>query len=308
MTSRVLITGISGFVGRYMASCAAMHGAMVFGVSRRLDTSIAATVLVADLNDASATIHALEVADPDVIIHLAAHTPANSPEISLQTWVTGTPLATLNLLESARCCCPDATILIVSSSAVYGHVPIGRLPVTEEHPVQPVTMYGVSKATQELLAMRYAAEFGMRIIRVRSFNLVGPGEPRAMLTSTLAMHVAAIARGLQPPVVRMRHRATSRDFTDVRDAVAAYWAILERGDAGAVYNVCSGVATPIGEVVAQLLQLAGVDASIEETGSPAAGDILVQVGSAARLIATTGWQPAFDLTTSLRDLLATFMP
>lgn len=291
-----------------MASYAARHGAMVFGISRRAGIDTFATVLVADLNDASATTHALEVAEPDVIIHLAALTPANRLEVSLQTWMTGTPLATLNLLEAARCCCSEATILIVSSSAVYGHVPVDRLPITEDYPIQPVTMYGVSKAIQELLAMRYVAEFGMRIIRVRPFNLVGPGEPRAMLTSTLAMQVAAIARGMQPPVVRMRHRATSRDFTDVRDAVAAYWAILERGDAGAVYNVCSGVATPIGEIVEQLLQLAGVSALIEETGLLASGDILVQAGSATRLTAITGWQPAFDLTTSLRDLLATFMP
>lgn len=305
---RLLITGASGFVGRHMASYAAMRGATVFGIGRRSETDAGITVFTADLNDAAETTRALETVAPDAIIHLAARTPANSPNLSLRGWLTETPIATLNLLEAARSSCPRAAILVVSSSAVYGHVPVEQLPITEDYPLQPTTMYGVSKAVQELLALRYAAECGMRIVRVRPFNLIGPGEPHAMLTSTLAAQMAAIALGKQPPVVRMRHRVTSRDFTDVRDAVAAYWALLEHGEPGGVYNVCSGKATPIGEIAEQLLHLAGVDALIEETSTPASSDILAQSGSAERLITATGWRPRFDLTRSLRDLLATFMP
>lgn len=305
---RLLITGVSGFVGRHMASYAAMRDATVFGIDRRAGTDAGISTLTANLNDAAETAHVLETAAPDAIIHLAARTPANSPDLSLHGWLTETPIATLNLLEAARSSCPQAAILVVSSSAVYGHVPVERLPIIEDYPLQPATMYGVSKAAQELLALRYAAECGMRIVRARPFNLVGPGEPRAMLTSTLAAQVAAIALGKQPPVVRMRHRATSRDFTDVRDAVAAYWALLEHGEPGGVYNVCSGTATPIGEIAERLLSLAGIDARIEETGSHTSGDILAQAGSAERLRAATGWRPRFDLTRSLRDLLATFMP
>jgi GDP-4-dehydro-6-deoxy-D-mannose reductase len=305
---RLLITGASGFVGRHMASYAVMRGATVFGISRRSETLPGIPLLTVDLRDAAAVVRALETTAPDGIIHLAASTPANSPTMELHSWLTETPIATLNLFEAARRCSPQATIVVVSSSAVYGHVPVERLPITEDYPIQPVTMYGVSKAVQELLALRYMAEYGMRIVRVRPFNLVGPGEPHAMLTSTLAAQVAAIAQGAQPAVVRMRHRATSRDFTDVRDAVAAYWVLLERGVPGGVYNVCSGTATPIGEIVEQLLHLAGVDARIEETGSPAADDILVQAGSAERLRAATGWRPRFDLATSLRDVLATCVP
>lgn len=305
---RLLITGASGFVGRHMASYAAMHGAAVFGISRQIETNVDMTMLVADLNNAAATVHALETAAPDAIIHLAARTPANNPALALRDWLTETPIATLNLLEAARSFCPQAAILVVSSSAVYGHVPVERLPIIEDYPLQPATMYGVSKAVQELLALRYAAECGMRIVRARPFNLVGPGEPRAMLTSTLAAQVAAIVQGKQSSVVRMRHRATSRDFIDVRDAVAAYWALLEHGEPGGVYNVCSGTATPIGEIAERLLSLAGVDARIEETGSHTSGDILAQAGSAERLRAATGWQPRFDLTSSLRDLLIALMP
>ncbi len=301
---RLLITGAGGFVGRHMAAYAATRGATVFGIDRAPGALPGVELLVVDLDDATATADAVQVAAPHAVIHLAARTPANSPGLAPQAWLAGTPIATLNLLEAARAHCPGAALLIVSSSSVYGHVPVARLPIAEEYPLQPATMYGVSKAIQELLAIRYTAECGLRVMRARPFNLLGPGEPRAMLTSTLAAQVVAIAAGAQPPVVRMHHRATSRDFTDVRDAVAAYWAILEHGRPGAVYNVCSGIATPIGDIVERLLRLAGVSAVIEETGTPAPGDILAQAGSPALLAATAGWHPRFDLDASLRDLLA----
>jgi len=303
---RLLITGIGGFVGRHMAVYAVTRGATVVGINRTMRPVPGAELFVADLDSASATADAVKAAAAEAVIHLAAHTPANRPHLPLREWLTGTPVATLNLLEAVRIHCPQAKVLIVSSSAVYGHVPLDRLPVTEDHPVQPATMYGVSKAIQELLAIRYVSEYGLQVIRARPFNLVGPGEPRGMLTSTLAAQIAAIAAGKHPPVVRMRHRATSRDFTDVRDAVAAYWTLLEHGEPGGVYNVCSGTATPVGDIVERLLRLAGIDATVEETGAHTSGDILVQAGSAARLTAATGWRPRVDLDASLRDLLTTF--
>jgi GDP-4-dehydro-6-deoxy-D-mannose reductase len=143
----------------------------------------------------------------------------------------------------------------------------------------------------------------------RPFNLVGPGEPQRMLTSTLAAQVLAITAGQAPPIVKMRHRATSRDFTDIRDAVRAYWALLERGVNGDVYNVCSGVATPISYVVERLLVLAGVTAQIEETGGgPGRGDVLTQRGSNHKLIAATAWHPEISLDQSLADLLNAWKP
>ena len=104
------------------------------------------------------------------------------------------------------------------------------------------------------------------------------------------------------------HRATRRDFTDIRDAVRAYWQIAERGLRGDVYNICSGVATPIGEIAAQLIDIAGVAADIEETESVrGANDILAQAGSQAKLTQAVGWKPQYDLRTSLADLLGSFL-
>ena len=118
-----------------------------------------------------------------------------------------------------------------------------------------------------------------------------------MLTSTLAAQVARIAAGEAPPVVRMRHRATSRDYADVRDAVRAYWLLLEGGTPGEVYNVCSGRAVAIGELAERLLALADVSARIEETASvPDPGDVVAQAGDGARLAAATGWAPEIGST------------
>ena len=112
-----------------------------------------------------------------------------------------------------------------------------------------------------------------------------------------------------PPVVRMRHRATSRDYLDVRDAVRAYWRLLEAGVAGEVYNLCSGRAVAIGHLAERLLALAGIEARVEETAPvPAPGDILAQSGDGSKLAAATGWAPEIPLDRSLGDLLASLAP
>lgn len=301
---RVLISGVNGFAGRHLAAFAAQQGALVYGIARHGDFAGGVLGSYADLGDPQAASQALERIQPDYVIHLAAQTPANTPAPTEHSWLQTNPIMTLNLLEAVRRHCPRARVLVVSSSAVYGHVPEQALPIREDEPLRPTTMYGVSKAAQELVAIRFGAEYGLQVLRARPFNQLGPGEPRAMLTSTLASQVADIAERRAPPVVRMRHRATQRDFTDIRDAVRAYWMIIEHGSIGEVYNVCSGVATPIGAVAEQLLELAHVDAAIEETGhGPAAGDILIQAGCHAKLTQATGWQPQIDLRTSLADIL-----
>lgn len=306
MTMRALITGASGFAGRHLAAYAAAQGAEVYAQSRG-DTFPAGTHGISvDLADPAAVSRLVADSAPDCVFHLAAQTPANTPGAAPQSWLSGTPVDTLNLLEAVRARRPSARVLVVSSSAVYGHVPADQLPIVETAALQPTTLYGVSKAAQELLAIRYAAECGLDIVRARPFNQVGPGEPRAMLTSTLAAQVAAIAAGSAPPVVTMRHRATSRDYTDIRDTVRGYWAALQRGAGGAVYNICSGVATPIGELAERMLRLAGVRATIEETGHAVGrGDIQTQRGSADLITRDTGWRPAIGLDESLAELLRT---
>jgi GDP-4-dehydro-6-deoxy-D-mannose reductase len=304
---RVLITGASGFAGRHLAAYAEQQGALVYALSRQELPISSGIAIQVDLAQAEAVAQAVQTCQPDYVFHLAAQTPANTPLQDDRAWLLTNPLITLNVLEAIRLHRPQARILVVSSSSVYGHVAEHDLPILEDAPLHPTTMYGVSKASQELVAIRYAEEYGLDVMRARPFNQLGPGEPRAMLTSTLAAQVADIAAGRALPIVRMRHRATRRDFTDIRDAVRAYWQIAHHGLRGDVYNICSGIATPIGDIAAQLIAIAGISAGIEETGTaPGASDILVQAGSQAKLAQAVGWRRQYDLRTSLAELLSSF--
>jgi GDP-4-dehydro-6-deoxy-D-mannose reductase len=304
---RVLLTGAGGFTGQHLAPLVAPRAEAVYGITRGHPVPDGVTALPCDLADAAAVVAAVEASGPDCVIHLASRTPARHPDDADADRRTADPLATRHLLEALRQRRPHARVVIVSSSAVYGHVPEAELPIAETAPMRPATAYGAGKAAVEELAVRYATEHGMAIIRVRPFNLVGPGEPAGAVTSALAAQVAAIAAKKAPPVVRLRHRVTRRDLTDVRDAVRAYWALAEHGTAGEVYNVCSGVPVGVGDVLQELMVLAGVQAAVEETAAgPGPGDILVQAGDPRKLKAAVGWAPEIPLEGSLRDLLARF--
>jgi GDP-4-dehydro-6-deoxy-D-mannose reductase len=302
---RALVTGGAGFVGRHLVARLLEDGARVVSLDRRPDALEGAQPLVADLADAAAAREAVRASAPDVVYHLASRTPASAPDATPVEWLGGDPAACFHLLEAVRAAAPAARVVVVSSSAVYGHVPAGALPIREEQSLEPVTLYGLAKASVETVALRFARAHRLHVVRARPFNLVGPGEPRGMLTSTLAAQVAAIARGETEPVVRMRHRATARDYTDVRDAARAYCLLAGRGAPGEAYNVCSGRAVAIGVLADRLLALAGVSARVEETATSAApDDVVAQAGDRGKLARATGWSPALSLDRSLTDLLA----
>lgn len=299
---RALITGGAGFVGRHLAARLVEQGWLVWSADRHSGGHAGTTRIECDLADPRLVDAAIKQARPRLVFHLAGRTPANAPESTASEWLSGDPVATHHLLEAVRVHAPDARVLIVSSSAVYGNASVQ--PISEVAPLRPTTIYGVTKAAVELVADRFHTTHGLFVVRARAFNLLGPGEPPGMLTSTLALQVARIRSGAAEPVLRLRHRATARDYLDVRDAVRAYLQLLDHGVPGEVYNVCSGRATDIGFVADRLLDLAGVLASIEETApAPLSGDVLTQAGDPARLAAACGWRAEIPLDRSLGDLL-----
>ena len=305
MSRRVLVTGAGGFTGRWMLRELERRGAEAIGLSRSPQQHKQHAWLVADLLDGEATARAIEASRPDGLIHLASRTPANPPALGAAQWIHEAAAATLNILDAMQQYAPQARTLLVSSSAVYGHIPAQHMPIVEDRMLKPTTIYGVAKATQELIAARFFGEFQLPIMIARPFNLVGVGEPRSMLTSNLASQIADAQRNATQATISLRHRVTQRDYTDIRDAVRAYWLLLEHGQPGETYNVCSGQATSIGQVLDDLLAIAGVEAIVRETSSgPGPNDILVQQGSHDALTSATGWQPEYTLRDSLRDLLA----
>lgn len=311
---RVLITGITGFVGSHLAELALSKGAEVFGSVRwrskteNIDHLRDRIELIdCDLRDLSSVQHLLEASRPDLIFHLAAqsfvqaswHTPA-------ETLTTNT-LSQVNLLESIRAprMKTPPRFLVIGSSEEYGLVHEEELPITESSPLRPLSPYAVSKVAQDLMGYQYFKSYGLPIVRTRAFNHEGPRRGDVFVTSNFARQVAEIEAGRREPVVHVGNLKARRDYTDVRDIVRGYWSLLERGEPGEVYNLCSGRAWAIQEILDFLLAESRVQpiAVREDPARLRPSDVPVLLGDATRIQKATGWRPEIPFEQTLRDLL-----
>jgi GDP-4-dehydro-6-deoxy-D-mannose reductase len=292
--SRVLITGGSGFAGRHLAAACA-------GAGDALTTAERASGV--DLLDPESTRAAVAAAAPEVVYHLAARAHVgHSWEDPLGTLQDNVAM-TVNLLEAVRAEAPDATVVAVSSSEVYGPPP--ALPVDEGARLRPQNPYAVSKASSDLLAGFYADAHGLRVIRARAFNHAGPGqEPSYAIASFARQAAEAAERGDSVLRIVTGNPDTRRDYTDVRDVVRAYRALAEHGEPG-VYNVCSGVSHSARELIAGLAETAGTE--LDHVVDPALvrpNEVMELRGSADALRGATGWTPEIPLEQTLADTVA----
>ena len=314
---RVLVTGAHGFVGGHLLELLRREhaGVEVFALVRPRGGAAeprpgGATVLEADVDDAAAVRTALAIARPDRIVHLAGQSSVHhswiDPGATLRTNVMGV----VHLMEGCALEGLRPRVLVVGSAEEYGIVDDGAVPTREDTPLRPVSPYAVSKVAQGLLALEYAVPGGPEVLRTRTFPHTGPGRGEAFAESSFARQLVEVAQGRRPPVLAVGNLDVVRDFTDVRDVVRAYWALLDRGATGAlarpatVYNVCSGRGVRLGDVLARLIELAGVNVEVRQDPArfrPA--DIPVLVGDPSRLRAATGWEPRIALESTLRDLL-----
>jgi GDP-4-dehydro-6-deoxy-D-mannose reductase len=285
---RALVTGGTGFLGSHLARELAENGFDVRAVGSP----------GGDVTDPEAMRRLVAEARPTHVFQLAGVREGTLDEL-LRVNVYGT----VNLLEAVATEAQTARTVVVGSAAEYGEAT--REPVDEDHPLQPRTDYGVAKAAQELAAVAVAARRGLYVTRVRLFNLLGPGEPTSFVASAIAARIAAIQSGTASPPLRTGDLTTRRDFVDIRDAARALRLAATRGAGGAVYNVCSGRATPIRTLVDELLALAGLDVPVESDAGSAALNVRGYAGTAERLRAATGWEPERSLAGSLADVLIT---
>lgn len=310
---RVLITGITGFVGSHMAEFALAQGATVVGACRWRSNpenllSIRARVQLveSDLRDQSSTTEMLATAQPDVIFHLAGQsqvmTSWHAPAETLHTNIIGQA----HLLEAIRHRgAPFPKVLVVGSSEEYGLVKEADLPVTERHELSPLSPYAVSKVAQDMLAYQYFRSYGIPCLRVRAFNHDGPRRGEVFVTSAFARQIAEIELGQRAPVIRVGNLKARRDYTDVRDMVRGYWLLAEQGRPGEVYNLCSGQSHAIQEILDFFLAQATVK-NIRVEEDPARlrpSDLPNLFGSAAKAQAETGWQPQISFAQMLLDVL-----
>ena len=311
-TMRALITGITGFVGSHMAEYALTRGAEVIGCYRwrsktenidHLRSRI--TLVESDLRDFSSVRALVEVARPDFVFHLAAQsfvgTSWQAPAETLTTNIIGQ----VNLLEAIRALRMSPRFLAVGTSEEYGLVLPDELPIRETNPLRPLSPYAVSKVGQDMLGYQYFKSYGLPIVRSRAFNHTGPRRGDVFVESSFARQVAEIEAGLREPVLHIGDLKPSRDYSDVRDIVRGYWLLLERGTPGEVYNLCSGRAWTIQQVLDFLLERSttkGVGVKVDPARLRPS-DVMILQGDSSKAERAVGWKPEIALERTLTELL-----
>jgi GDP-4-dehydro-6-deoxy-D-mannose reductase len=304
---RILVTGAAGFVGSHLLDVLAEERAETYGMvlpGTSLPPRARAIEIVADMNDREAADRAVGEAAPEAIVHLAGqpsvHRSWAEPAATLQTNVLGI----VNLLDAARGRGLRPAVLVIGSAEEYGMVSPSETPLKEAAPLRPSSPYAVSKVAQAALARLYGPSGGMRVVLTRTFPHTGPGRGEAFAESSFARQIAEIEAGLMPPVLSVGNLEAVRDFTDVRDVVRAYRALLEGGEAGEAYNVCRGRGWRIGEMLEMLLARSSARPEVRvDRGRLRPSDIPVLVGDSSKLRRATGWEPRIPLEQALGDLL-----
>ena len=313
MAVRVLITGITGFVGSHLAEFALAQGAEVWGSCRwrskteNIDHMTDRLRLVeCDLRDLSSVQHLVEQAAPDYIVHLAAQSfVASSWHAPAETLYTNS-VSQVNLLEAIRSKRENAArFLAIGSSEEYGMVFEDELPIKETNPLRPLSPYAVSKVTQDLMGYQYFQSYRLPIVRTRAFNHEGPRRGDVFVTSNFARQIAEIEAGRRSPAILVGNLKARRDYTDVRDIVRGYWRLLESGEPGEVYNLCSGRAWAIQDVLDFLLQRSRVKniAVREDPSRLRPSDVPVLLGDPSKIRREVGWEPTIPFEQTLTDLL-----
>lgn len=311
-----LITGITGFVGSWLAEYLLDQGLEVHGLARwRSPRDNIAHIEdrlqlhEGDLIDMPSLIDVLGDACPDYIFHLAAQSYVpysyKAPLATLQTNILGTA----NLLEALRSTemlGVDPVIVVCSSSEVYGQVRPEDVPITEACPLRPVSPYGVSKAGEDLLAQMYFMAYHLNIIRVRLFTHTGPRRGDVFAESSFAKQIALIEAGRQEPVVRVGNLDSMRCWLDVRDAVRAYWLLAQKCPPGEVYNIGGDVQMTIGAMLSTMLNLAGMKRELRQAKEESLlrpADVTLQIPDSSKFRTATGWEPAVPFEQTMRDLM-----
>jgi len=307
---RALVTGVTGFVGQHLVrrlfrKTPWQIGGVVHGDARLAhDLRDRVRTYGADLRDPEATRRILADWRPDVIFHLAALAQAGASFLNPWRTLETNARIQLNVLEGMIAETPKARILAIGSSDEYGMVRPEDLPCDEQTPLRPTNPYAVSKITQDMLGLQYHLSAGLDVVRVRPFNHTGPGQAEGFVAPDFARQVAAIEAGQQEPVMRVGNLDAERDLTDVRDVVRAYLLLAERGVSGEVYNVGSGEAHAMQDVLDVLLGRSEVSIRVEaDPARMRPSDVPRVVCDAGKLTSLTGWTPTIPFVRTISDVL-----
>ena len=308
---KALITGISGFAGSYLAEFLIDKGYRVFGTFydkstfSNLDNIIdKIEIFECDIRNYSSLRTIIEKVRPDELYHLAAisfvPTSLKDPKLTFDTNLYGT----LNLYEAIKELKFNPKILFVGSADEYGMVTDSNLPIKEECPLQPVNPYSISKASADYLSHFYFKSYNLNIVRVRPFNHIGPRQSPEFVCSNFSRQIIEIEKGMKESVIMVGNLEAKRDFTDVRDMVRAYWLAVQKGESGDVYNICSGKAVSIKEILDKLLSMSKKNIKVKQDPKRLrSSDIPILLGNSTKFRTQTSWEQRIPFEKTLRCIL-----
>jgi GDP-4-dehydro-6-deoxy-D-mannose reductase len=305
----IFVTGATGFVGRHLIGLLDSPEIEVYGTSYpeepdALDIVCQNDICHLDIRRKKHVLEVIKMAQPDWVFHLAAISNVGyswkNREETLETNLTGT----LHVFEGVKKYTPQAKVLFVSSADVYASESTEGKPLREDDQTKPSSPYAFTKIGGELLTRFYSEIEDMDIVISRAFPHTGPGQREAFVCSDWASQVARIEKGLAEPVIRVGNIEIKRDFTDVRDVVNGYVLLMEKGAKGEVYNIASGKAVSLSDVLGMLLSFSSEKIEIKvDPQRLRKADIPCLVGDTRKMHAETGWTPKIPLEQTLLDLL-----
>lgn len=310
---RVLITGIAGSGGSYLADHIVKHypKVEVHGLCRWHSTTTPGNLEKSrnkislhecDLNDLSSVVNVLRQAKPDVIFHLAAHANVRASFITPLSVLENNILGTANLLEGIHLTKIDPVFLMASTSEVYGQVDPKNVPINENCPINPASPYAVSKVAQDFLSQVYYQSYGLRVIRTRMFTYINPRRSDLFATA-FATQVAKIEQG-QQKILYHGNLDSVRTIIDVRDAANAYWLAATRARIGEVYNIGGTTTVTVGDFLKILKKLARCQVKSEvDKNLLRPNDVTLQIPDVRKFIKDTLWKPKYSFEESVRFLL-----
>lgn len=302
---RILVTGSGGFVGRVLVDKMSERGFEVWGADRAPSERFSGErQLSVDLTNEESVAKLLEQSRPEGIVHLAAQASvAKSFDAPIETILTNT-LPVLYILDGLRARSESCRLLVIGSADEYGPVASPDvLPLREDGPVNPNNPYALAKSIQNQYCTGFSTLYGLDVVMTRSFNHTGAGQRDVFVLPSFARQIAEIKLGRREPVIRVGNLDVKRDFLDVRDVCDAYMALLERGNRGLTYNVCSGRSYGLRDLLDRLCDIAGVEVKIEvDPDRLRPADTPELRGDPARILNDTGWSPQTPIEETLRSL------
>lgn len=305
---KVLVTGAGGFVGEYLVKLLKAHNHDIVAIGINNGTflkELSIPTHVVNILDYPVLRETMQNVVPDAVIHLAAvsNVPIswNKPGLTIDVNIHGT----VNVLQALYEVNPKAKFLNIGSSDEYGLTAKCGKPLTEDMPCQPQNPYSISKYCTEQMVLQLGKKYGMNVISTRSFNHFGPGQAQGFVVSDFASQIKAIEAGEQEPVIRVGDLSAARDFTFVSDVVEAYVALIEKDVESGVYNVCSGKAITVQEILNMMLSLSSKDIKVEiDENKFRPSEVPFFIGCADKLSKATNWKVRKNIADGFKLILS----